>query len=323
MSGVDKSKQPLAAIMHNPLAFSPSGGGDKGSTEKLAKSFSETSLKSNESLISNSSVGPEKNPRVPKRPPLLVSNQKYATILNQFETGGASSDLSIKKAGGPIVQEPLEPVLKKKPTVGGPPPPRPSKPAELRGVKSPTHSTASFSGADLTAAVNAPNVTPQPPASVTPKPVIPTRPNYTPEPQKPTPPPSLAPRPIVQTQPAVVQSTSIPPPSLAPRPTGGATTTTSIYQPKIIDVSLLAPDCLRRYLELFKEKDTDNDGFLSGEEVKNIWLRSGLDTQSLGQVWSLSDLTDDGLLDSREFCIGNLQSILPHFPYTVVSHDAH
>ena len=297
MSGVDKSKQPLAAIMHNPLPYS-SFGVDKGSTDKLAKSFSETSLKSDESLMSDSGVRPEKNPRVPKRPPLLVSNQKYATILNHFETGQAGSD-SVADNPESAVQEPLEPVLKKKPTVGGPPPPRPSKPAELRDVKS---STASSSGAEWKDANigNSMAAPTQPPVSLA------ARPNIS-EPQKPL---SLAPRPV---QPTFPISASEDPPVIAERPQlsitaskGGVTTGSSTYQPKVIDLAFVTPDCLRRYLDLFRDLDADKDGFLSGEEVKNIWLRSGLDTKSLGQVWSLSDLTDDGLLDPREFCIGML-----------------
>ncbi|KND01172.1 uncharacterized protein SPPG_04263 [Spizellomyces punctatus DAOM BR117] len=66
----------------------------------------------------------------------------------------------------------------------------------------------------------------------------------------------------------------------------------------------ISPDALARYGELFDQTDTDGDGLIDGEQARSLWLRSGLDNRSLGLIWNLSDLDDDGMLCRREFCIG-------------------
>jgi epidermal growth factor receptor substrate 15 len=40
-----------------------------------------------------------------------------------------------------------------------------------------------------------------------------------------------------------------------------------------------------RYNSLFKQTDTDNDGFVSGVEIKNIFLQTGLPQNILAHIW--------------------------------------
>lgn len=77
---------------------------------QIAKTFSETALKSNESLLASESTS--SIPKVGKRPPLLVSNQAYVRITDNV-TPEEKTDNNTPKV---------------------PPPPRPFKPAALRSI---------------------------------------------------------------------------------------------------------------------------------------------------------------------------------------------
>ncbi|KAI6175845.1 BMA-ITSN-1, isoform a [Aphelenchoides bicaudatus] len=45
------------------------------------------------------------------------------------------------------------------------------------------------------------------------------------------------------------------------------------------------------------------DGFISGDQARNFFFQSGLQPQTLGQIWNLADFTRDGKLDKLEFSI--------------------
>jgi hypothetical protein len=257
-----------------------SGHSPSPSVSNLARNFSETSLKSDESLFAEQ--GPTKNPKVFKRPPLLVSNQAYDTVV--------------------------QPTASETPKPG--PPARPLKPSELRGAKagpsdnwntvnSPSDGikrsqTAGNFWKQKDADASSPSGSAAVPAPVIPqKPIVPGRP--------------------AGTMPVTRSSTN---PSIQSRPSNESfrpESTMSVLNdgtpfrpsnPKTLDPSLLSSDLIKRYKALFAESDLDRDGLLNGEQVRAVWQRSGLDNRSLGLIWTLSDLNDDGLLDSREFCIG-------------------
>jgi len=40
-----------------------------------------------------------------------------------------------------------------------------------------------------------------------------------------------------------------------------------------------------RYDEMFEKADTDRDGFVSGAEIKGIFLKSGLAQPVLARIW--------------------------------------
>ena len=41
-----------------------------------------------------------------------------------------------------------------------------------------------------------------------------------------------------------------------------------------------------RYEALFKQTDNDKDGFVSGVEIKNVFLQTGLPQNILAHIWS-------------------------------------
>lgn len=55
---------------------------------------------------------------------------------------------------------------------------------------------------------------------------------------------------------------------------------------------------IKRNLKIKKKKKT-----LKGDQAKAFFLKSGLATQVLGQIWNLADLNKDGKLDAKEFSI--------------------
>ncbi|XP_073227453.1 epidermal growth factor receptor substrate 15-like 1 isoform X2 [Porites lutea] len=58
-----------------------------------------------------------------------------------------------------------------------------------------------------------------------------------------------------------------------------------------------------RYDTMFKQADKDADGLVSGEEVKNIFMASGLPQQVLAHIWGLCDVTNQGRLNSEQFSL--------------------
>ena len=42
-----------------------------------------------------------------------------------------------------------------------------------------------------------------------------------------------------------------------------------------------------QYDEMFSRADTDRDGFVSGAEIKDIFLQSGLQQMVLAHIWSV------------------------------------
>lgn len=58
-----------------------------------------------------------------------------------------------------------------------------------------------------------------------------------------------------------------------------------------------------RYDAMFKQADKDADGLVSGEEVKSIFMASGLPQQVLAHIWGLCDTTGQGRLNSEQFAL--------------------
>ena len=45
-----------------------------------------------------------------------------------------------------------------------------------------------------------------------------------------------------------------------------------------------------RYKALFEQTDNDKDGFISGVEIKNVFLQTGLPQNILAHIWNLCDM---------------------------------
>ncbi|NXU59628.1 EP15R factor, partial [Turnix velox] len=58
-----------------------------------------------------------------------------------------------------------------------------------------------------------------------------------------------------------------------------------------------------RYDEIFLKTDTDLDGFVSGQEVKDIFMHSGLSQNLLAHIWALADTRQMGKLSKDQFAL--------------------
>lgn len=58
-----------------------------------------------------------------------------------------------------------------------------------------------------------------------------------------------------------------------------------------------------RFDLIFADCDSDKDGLVSGGEVRDIFLKSGIPQICLAQIWSLSDTFQNGKLTSEQFAL--------------------
>ncbi|KAM6920990.1 epidermal growth factor receptor substrate 15-like 1 [Xenentodon cancila] len=58
-----------------------------------------------------------------------------------------------------------------------------------------------------------------------------------------------------------------------------------------------------RYDDIFLKTDTDMDGFVSGHEVKEIFMQSGLSQNLLAHIWALADTRQIGKLTREQFSL--------------------
>ncbi|CAG5861147.1 unnamed protein product [Menidia menidia] len=58
-----------------------------------------------------------------------------------------------------------------------------------------------------------------------------------------------------------------------------------------------------KYDELFNKTDGDMDGLVSGPEVRDIFLKTGLPSATLARIWELCDIGDIGKLSREQFAL--------------------
>ncbi|KAG5681401.1 hypothetical protein PVAND_010840 [Polypedilum vanderplanki] len=58
-----------------------------------------------------------------------------------------------------------------------------------------------------------------------------------------------------------------------------------------------------KYQEIFEKSDLDKDGLVSGMEIKDIFLKSGLAQNLLAHIWALCDTDQSGKLTSEQFAL--------------------
>ncbi|KAG1699823.1 Epidermal growth factor receptor substrate 15-like 1 [Nymphon striatum] len=58
-----------------------------------------------------------------------------------------------------------------------------------------------------------------------------------------------------------------------------------------------------KYDNIFKAVDLDSDGFVTGGDVKNTFLQSGLSQAVLAHIWTLCDVNSNGRLNSEQFAL--------------------
>lgn len=73
---------------------------------------------------------------------------------------------------------------------------------------------------------------------------------------------------------------------------------------KLTDVDCkMSLDKLHKYESYFKTLDVNQSGVLGGAEAKDVFLKSGLPTQQLFQIWKLVDTKKEGNLSKGEFMV--------------------
>lgn len=58
-----------------------------------------------------------------------------------------------------------------------------------------------------------------------------------------------------------------------------------------------------KYQEVFEKSDLDKDGLVSGLEIKDIFLKSGLPQNMLAHIWALCDTKQTGKLNNEQFAL--------------------
>lgn len=66
---------------------------------------------------------------------------------------------------------------------------------------------------------------------------------------------------------------------------------------------VITPQELSRFNNIFRESDADMDGLVSGSEIKDVFLQSGIPHICLAQIWSLCDTNQSGKLTSEQFAL--------------------
>lgn len=58
-----------------------------------------------------------------------------------------------------------------------------------------------------------------------------------------------------------------------------------------------------KYDTLFEQADLDRDGFVSGHEIKDVFLKSGVAQPVLAHIWGLCDTAEQGKLNNEQFAL--------------------
>uniref|UniRef100_A0AAY4CJ43 Epidermal growth factor receptor pathway substrate 15 n=1 Tax=Denticeps clupeoides TaxID=299321 RepID=A0AAY4CJ43_9TELE len=75
-----------------------------------------------------------------------------------------------------------------------------------------------------------------------------------------------------------------------------------LFQPCLVQW-VVSPADKTKYDELFIKTDTDMDGLVSGPEVREIFLKTGLPSATLAHIWELCDIGDIGKLTRDQFSL--------------------
>ncbi|XP_062855075.1 epidermal growth factor receptor substrate 15 isoform X2 [Trichomycterus rosablanca] len=116
------------------------------------------------------------------------------------------------------------------------------------------------------------------------------------------PPPLIPPSKRKKMSPAPVMPLLPSPPTLKDRSSinsGSKTLPAKVTQPQWV----VSPADKAKYDELFAKRDGDIDGLVSGPEVRDIFLKSGLPSATLARIWELCDIGDIGKLTREQFAL--------------------
>lgn len=66
---------------------------------------------------------------------------------------------------------------------------------------------------------------------------------------------------------------------------------------------MISKDEKVKYDALFEQADLDRDGFVSGHEIKDVFLKSGVAQPVLAHIWGLCDTAEQGKLNNEQFAL--------------------
>ena len=78
---------------------------------------------------------------------------------------------------------------------------------------------------------------------------------------------------------------------------------TPVQAAKPLSSTIITPQQRAKWAETFHRADTNNDGYVTGEEARVLFSSSGLSTTDLSKIWTLSDANNDRRLDKTEFVV--------------------
>ncbi|XP_072129857.1 epidermal growth factor receptor substrate 15 isoform X3 [Mobula birostris] len=100
--------------------------------------------------------------------------------------------------------------------------------------------------------------------------------------------------PLIPSPPSAKESRqSLPPVGILPTKTAAAQSVKWV----------VTPADKTKYDEIFMKTDKDQDGFVSGVEVKDFFLTTGLAPATLARIWALCDTNDCGKLTKEQFAL--------------------
>ncbi|XP_037951924.1 epidermal growth factor receptor substrate 15-like 1 isoform X2 [Teleopsis dalmanni] len=117
-------------------------------------------------------------------------------------------------------------------------------------------------------------------------------------------PKDIAPPPAIPTIPAAIPPMTRVPPVGGPQPLISTDPLIPIGAPPSVTANVdwvVTPSELKRYEVMFRDSDRDKDGLVSGIEVKNIFLQSGVPQNLLAHIWALCDTNVSGKLTLEQF----------------------
>uniref|UniRef100_A0A674E4U9 Epidermal growth factor receptor pathway substrate 15 n=1 Tax=Salmo trutta TaxID=8032 RepID=A0A674E4U9_SALTR len=94
------------------------------------------------------------------------------------------------------------------------------------------------------------------------------------------------------------------PPSIKERRSSHSGSKTLPSKPAATPVTwAVSPPDKAKYDEVFAKTDLDMDGLVSGPEVRDIFLKTGLPSATLARIWELCDIGDIGKLTREQFAL--------------------
>ncbi|XP_055921879.1 epidermal growth factor receptor substrate 15-like 1 isoform X2 [Eupeodes corollae] len=119
-------------------------------------------------------------------------------------------------------------------------------------------------------------------------------------------PTDIAPPPVPPLPVAVPPMQRVPPPIIPMQPLISTDPLIPIGAPAPVAAALdwvVVPSELKRFEIIFRDSDKDRDGLVSGLEVKNVFLQSGVPQNCLAHIWALCDTNQSGKLTLEQFAL--------------------